>query len=364
MVRLFRLPNERDIKALYRFYIADCADLELTSLHFNLAVHGRANASGGFMNELCWANNNLPGIAPAIFMEHSYIKDHHVVDCYLSGNLSTEKRMRFEEHFVDCAECQDRLRTADYFRDGLRIVAAQEAMEFRAHLRVREAGALARVAWLIRRRRETLFAVVILLIALPVALLIKEWRSARRDLAQAAQTSSEWRRKYEESELTARNLATETQTRERESSLQRERLTFQLGLMRKASDSPLPPSHKETEPQSEAPVFALSIVRGGSPDLSQPVNRIAISPSCKWMILLLELEPDPDLHSYRAAISTTGGRSVWAKNGLKPNSKNMLALSFSSSLFKPDDYLLTLEGITAQEGRAPVGTYAFRVLTR
>ena len=42
---LKEMPNERDIQALYRFYIADddkeqiCADLGLTSLHFNLVIH-------------------------------------------------------------------------------------------------------------------------------------------------------------------------------------------------------------------------------------------------------------------------------------------------------------------------------------
>jgi hypothetical protein len=39
-------------------------------------------------------------------------------------------------------------------------------------------------------------------------------------------------------------------------------------------------------------------------------------------------------------------------------------LSFYSSLFKPGDYLLTLEGLTAQDGPVPVAAYAFRVLTK
>jgi hypothetical protein len=272
--------------------------------------------------------------------------------------------MCFEEHFVDCPECHDRLWTADNFRAGLLIVAAEEATRFRAYMRVRQAGALARVAWLIRRRQAPLLAVLILLIALPMALVILEWRSARRDLAQATQDSSEWRRKYKEGEQAARDLAKEIQTRERESSSQREQLAAQLEQLRKAADSPFPPSRKAAEYQSEAPVFPLSVVRGAGSDLSQPFNRIALAPSSKWMILLLELEPDPDLRSYRGAISTADGRSVWTKNGLKPNSRNALALSFNSNLFKPGDYLLTLEGFTAQDGAVPIATYAFRVAPR
>jgi len=297
-------------------------------------------------------------------MEHSYIKDHHIADCYLSGKLSGDERMRFEEHFVDCAECHDLLWTADNFRAGLRIVAAEEATRFRAHMRVRQAGALARVAWLIRRRQAQLLEVLMMLIALPMALLILEWRSARRDLAQATQDSSEWRRKYEEGERAARDLAKEIQTRERESSSQREQLAAQLELARKAADSPSLSSRKTADYQSEAPVFPLSGLRGDGSDLSQPVNRIALAPSSKWMILLLELDPDPDIRSYRGAISTADGRSVWTKNSLKPNSGNALALSFNPKLFKPGDYLLTLEGLTAQDGSVPIATYAFRVLAQ
>jgi anti-sigma factor RsiW len=297
-------------------------------------------------------------------MEHSYIEDHHIADRYLSGKLSIEERVRFEEHFVDCPECLDRLQTIDNFSAGLRTVAAEEAARLRAYLSVGQAGVLARIALLVRRRQGPLLAVAILLIALPMALLIPEWMSARRELAQAIQESSEWRRKYEESERAARDLAKEMQTRERESSLRRERLAAQFGRMWNSPDSAPRPSNKAAERQSETPVFALSVVRGGGADPSQPVNRITLPPRSKSIILLLELEPDPDLHSYRVAISTTDSRSIWTKDGLKPNSKNLLALSLNSSLFKPGDYLLTLEGITAQKGRTPVATYTFRTLTR
>jgi anti-sigma factor RsiW len=297
-------------------------------------------------------------------MEHSYIEDHHIADRYLSGKLSIVERARFEEHFVDCPECLDRLQTIDDFRAGLRTVAAEEATRLRAYLSVGQAGMLARIALLVRRRQWPLVAVAILLIALPMAFLIPDWRSARRELAQAKQESSEWRRKYAESEQAAHDLAKEMQTRERESSLRLERLAAQFGSMRKSPDSAPRQSDKAAERQSEIPVFALSVVRGGGADPSRPVNRITLPPQSKSIILMLELEPDPDLHSYRVAISTTDGRSVWTKDGLKLNSKNALALSFNSSLLKPGDHLLTLEGINAQEGRTPVATYTFRALAK
>jgi hypothetical protein len=297
-------------------------------------------------------------------MEHSYIEDHHIADRYLSGKLLIEERMRFEEHFVDCVECLDRLQTIDDFRAGLRTVAAEEAMRLHAYLGVGQAGVLARIARIVRMRQSPLLALVILLLALPVAFLTLEWRSARRELTQAKQAFSEWRRKYEESEQAARELAKERQTHKRESSLLLERFGDQLERRRKSPDSPTRPPYTVAERRPETPVFALSVVRGDSPDPSQPVNRITLAPESKSIILLLELEPEPDLRSYRVAISTIDGRSLWTRDGLKPNLRNALALNFNSSLFKPGDYLLTLEGNTAQDGRAPVATYTFRTLAQ
>src|SRR5262245_6715222 len=297
-------------------------------------------------------------------MEHSYIEDHHIADRYLSGKLSIKERMSFEEHFVDCPECLDRLRTIDDFCVGLRTVAAEEATRLRTYLSAGQAGVSARIAPPVWRRHGPLLAIAILLIALPMALLIPEWRSARRELAQAKRESSEWRPKYEEREPATGGMAKEMRTREREWPPRLERLAAQFGRMRKSPDSASRPSHKAADRQSETPVFALSVVRGGGANPSQPVNRITLPPQSKSIILLLEIEPDPDLHSYRVAISTTDGRSIWTKDGLRPNSNNALALSFNSSLFKPGDYLLALEGITAQEGRTPVAMYAFRALAK
>jgi hypothetical protein len=144
-------------------------------------------------------------------MEHSYIEEQNIDSRYLFGDLSLEERMRFEEHFIDCRYCLDRLKAVEGLRAGLRTVAAEAASRSRAYAQV---GLLARIA---RLRRTTLLAGVALLVALPAAFLSWQWSIARRDLARSEQTSSEWRRKYAEREQAARNLATEIQ----ESSAQR-----------------------------------------------------------------------------------------------------------------------------------------------
>jgi hypothetical protein len=289
-------------------------------------------------------------------MEHSYIEEHNIADRYLSGKLSPEEQMRFEEHFVDCTQCLDRLEPTDDLRAGLKTIAAEEALRARAGLQIGVAGVaglLARAARLSRARRAALLTGLILAIALPMALLILEWSSARRELAQAKQTSSELQRKYEEGEQAARDLVNEIQSRERQSSAQRDMLAAQLERERADRSRGL---------QSDIPVFALSLARSSDDDLSQPVNRINFSSSSKLIILLLELDPNPDIQSYRATISTADGQSIWSRSGLKLSSQDALALSLNTSLLKPNNYLLTLEGLTAQGRYAPVAKYTFRAL--
>jgi hypothetical protein len=207
-----------------------------------------------------------------------------------------------------------------------------------------------------------LLAGLILAIALPMALLILEWSSARRELAQAKQTSSELQRKYEEGEQTARAQVNEILSRERQLSEQRDTLVAQLERER-AERSRLV-ENKAAGLESDIPVFALSLARSGDADLSQPINRITFSPSSKLTILLLELDPTSDLQSYRATISTADGRSIWSRSGLKPSSPDALAVSFNTSLLKPNNYLLTLEGLTAQGRYTPVAKYTFRALAQ
>jgi hypothetical protein len=51
-------------------------------------------------------------------------------------------------------------------------------------------------------------------------------------------------------------------------------------------------------------------------------------------------------------------------SNLKPSSKDALALSVNSSLFKPGSYRLTLEGFTVGKRYVPVARTIFQVLTQ
>ena len=150
-------------------------------------------------------------------MEHSYIEEHNIADCYLLGKLSAEERIRFEEHCENCMQCSDQLEAIDGLHTGLRIVAGEEIWRQRARVK---AGALSRVLQLSRASQVALLLGAILLIAAPMGLLILEWSRSRRDLAQITLDVAEWRRKYEEREQSARDLMKEAQARDQQLSAQ------------------------------------------------------------------------------------------------------------------------------------------------
>jgi len=50
-------------------------------------------------------------------MDHQHIEDQRIADRYLDRTLAHAERLAFEKHFVDCAECLDRLALAEMFRD-------------------------------------------------------------------------------------------------------------------------------------------------------------------------------------------------------------------------------------------------------
>ncbi|HKX32255.1 MAG TPA: hypothetical protein VJ302_31500 [Blastocatellia bacterium] len=294
-------------------------------------------------------------------MEHSYIEENQIADRYLSGKLPAEERSRFEEHFVDCSQCLDRLETTADLRTGLRTVAAEEALRARTQLQIAQVGLVARLVRLSRARQAGLLAALLFLIAVPPVLLYREWSRASHDLAQINQVFSERQRQSEERERAAVSQMKELQAREQESAAARDQLAAQLERERGAQSRPGEKVDPAEDLQATVPVFALNVVRSAASDQSQPVDRITIPSSSKSVILLLELDPDPDLLSYRGTLSTAEGRSLWSNQDLKPGSRGTLALNFNSSLFKPGNYLLALEGVTAQRRYVPVAKYTFRV---
>src|SRR5436305_3908737 len=128
-------------------------------------------------------------------MDHADIEEKQIVDRYVRGTLPAEEVARFEEHYLSCPDCLDRLDLAESMNRGFKRAAGQDAA------RVAAARQLAVVAWLSRlgRSRQAAVLTMTLLVAvlLPWGLAVRrmagrdrELATARSALEQARSTSS------------------------------------------------------------------------------------------------------------------------------------------------------------------------------
>lgn len=77
-------------------------------------------------------------------MDHVTIEEENVVERYLMGQLAAAEAARFEEHYLDCVECLDRLDLSKRLHQGLKDVATEEGIQL---------SRIAFLAWFLRRGR-------------------------------------------------------------------------------------------------------------------------------------------------------------------------------------------------------------------
>ncbi|HEX5715826.1 MAG TPA: zf-HC2 domain-containing protein [Thermoanaerobaculia bacterium] len=252
-------------------------------------------------------------------MDHAYIEEHGLIDLYHRGQLPPEEEAGFEEHFVGCPDCQERLQMARGFQRGLKTAVAED---------VAKAGLL---AWLLRRRWIALAALVVAAV-LPVLGYLAGSRSAI-----PMNTEASWRQLFEKEKRSADGL------RQRLEESERQRLA-------QAEVTPAPPS-----PLVNTPVFLLTAVRGEEEATSVKVNS-------GYFSLAVDAGDDPRFESYRVTITDAQSKRVFREAGLKPNALEALLLTFPVGFFKPGDYRLALEGVKPGGGAAELGGLPFQIL--
>ncbi len=278
-------------------------------------------------------------------MDHSYIDENQVAELYLMGKLPPEEAARFEEHSMSCAECLDRLETAETLRLGLRTVAAREVAA--------EAVKLGLLARLVRFRMAPLALTGLLVAAvLPAGLL---WRRADHLESELARTREELARPMPpmpsmlppaaDPEVGTLRSQLAEQRRQAEAARQeRERLAAELEAAR--------------SPRINVPVVPLSPER--SAPGSEPTTRISLSTS-EWVVLSLELAA-AEHPSYRAVLTGPAGRTVWQSAGLRADSMDTLTIALHASQLQPGDFIVRVEGLSDRDEPAPVASFSFRIV--
>jgi hypothetical protein len=264
------------------------------------------------------------------FMDHIFIEENNIIVRYEMGKLSPAECAGFEEHFVDCPECQKQLASEADFRQALRLEARHGGWH---------QGPPTPAMWLGSSGvRWAVAACLAVAVGVSLFLLVRRVQGVQTELAQTKATASEWEHKYESE--------------------------------RQASDA-LKKQLQQAQGQSEtntgeklpilASVFELNRVRSVEPDNAEPVNWVVISRQPQWIALSLDRSREDAYQSYRVTLASSSGRVLWNNTLLAATPGNALSVSLPSKLLLPGDYLLTLEGMSRAGTFDLSGRYPFRV---
>jgi hypothetical protein len=277
-------------------------------------------------------------------MDHSTFDETQAAERYALGQLTPDERQLFEEHFLGCAECLERVELAEHLRDGLQRAAVR-----RAAAAVATGGLLAALSRLRRWQRTALAVAAVLLFAgLPAGLLASRAARLERELGAAREALA---RRPPEKPV---ERPPETPAADAE----RQRLAQELDTERREKTRLGEALERALRPQVNVAVLTLSLERstasGGEP------ARLRLAPGVPWVVVSLE-PSDPGFPSYRATLRGPGGRPRWQGAGLTPSPEGLLSFSLPRSLLAPGDYTLTIEGLPAGRRPVPAGEFPFRV---
>jgi Putative zinc-finger len=232
-------------------------------------------------------------------MEHLRIEEHKLIDRYVRGTMPAAERAEFEDHFVDCAECQEQIEIAKSFRQGVRESIAESAVGWSGSEQARERERH-RSGW----RWTAIAACVCLLIALASStVFLTQRQRARTELASVRSESvQQW-----------------------------------LSLKR----TPV--------------VLGLSLSRDGAVQ-----REITVPSEPRWVVFLAEIDATP-FSRYRASVTDSRGQEIWMQDDIQPNSPDSISVAIPSDALRPGSYTLVMSGAQPDGSWTSVARFSLRL---
>jgi hypothetical protein len=263
-------------------------------------------------------------------MDHALIEEQQIAERYLMGKLSPEEAAGFEEHYLHCQECLDRLELAESMERGFKRAAGQDTARLAATHQIAFLAWLSRLG---RSRQIAALAMIVLVVALLPGLLgLREVRERERELA-ATRSALE-----QERQRSTAGSRTEAEAGEKLRAELRATRT-ELDRERQARASAAEQLDAAREPQGNVPILFLNPERGEG----EPSQRLSLPKTPGWIVLALEVDP-PHRPSYRAVLQDARGKELWRGDGLKLNEMETLTLSLPSTLLAPGDFSVEVDG--------------------
>jgi len=281
-------------------------------------------------------------------MDHATIEEQQIVDRYVAGTLPAEEMEGFENHYLSCPECLDRLELAESLQRGFKRMAGQNATVLDTTRQ------LAVVAWLARLGRSQQAAVLatalLALAILPAGLAWRGFAEHGQELAKVRTTLEHERQRSGAASQRAAAAEKGLETSRRNLAVEQEEHAQARQQLAAA-----------WQPRANTPVLHLDAVRDAGPG-DKTANQLRLPPSYPWVILEVPVYP-PFSASYRASLQNAQRRELLRIDGLQPNGYQELAPSLPASLFLPGDYVLQVEGLMPGRKPTDAGRFRFSVLS-
>jgi hypothetical protein len=230
-----------------------------------------------------------------VSVSHQAVRDQELVDRYTRGQLATDERLAFEEHFFTCEECFRELEMTDRFVGAVRHQAARNQL---GPVSVGpEEGSAPRLApaWL---------AGMAAAVAVSTALggfAVWELKGLRGELGRAR----------------------EDDRRSREAMIQDVRGAIEA-------------AHRPGSVQPNLPVVALMAARS-----AEPPNEVRLPPAGGTFVLWIDVEDQPRGRAFKVELRSAG-RTVTAAGGLVPNERGALTVGLDGRRLPAGDYRVAL----------------------
>ncbi len=289
-------------------------------------------------------------------MNHDQIEERLIAERYLMGQLPPAEAAGFEDHYLGCAECVERLELLSRFENALRGVATEEVARAAATARL---GVLAWLARLGRSRQISVLLGALVLLLLPsgflslrLARLGNELTDARIDLETARSGQAETGERVTRLE---QDLASERRQADDRAAALEGRLAGALAARERLAEAVA----EAERPRGNVPLLRLSPLRA-LPANDAPVHRLGLSAGTRLVVLVLEVDLQA-ASAYRATLSTKAGRALWTGRDLLPNAVGDLVLAVPGALLEPGDYQIQVEGRDSEGRRQLANGFSFRV---
>jgi hypothetical protein len=286
------------------------------------------------IEELYFADDNC--------FEHLLSVEDELIDAYVSGDMTGEKRKRFEDHFLSSSERKQRVAFAQTL-----FASASKRYE----LRIPAVSGRERNSWWLSlpgfwRVPQPVMQVFVLagfaLLVIAGSLSVMQNRNLRDQLTRIQADGLNLRREVE---------------LQRELHQQLNEQLEQERVARSRLEQSLPNLQKQ-------PAIASFILMPGSSRSSNEIRPLLIRRGTDVLQLQLNVETQGNFQ-YQVDVRTADDQEIWSQDGLRARPRpagGAVRLSLPANLLVPGDYLILLQMITATGETEDVGQYVFRTI--